>query len=188
MSKSFMAKLLVLLAGFILVPASTAQAAGSTGAAARHAVETGAETSSECSAALQDLHRTLVKVKSMLSAESPDKRAAIRMLREATTNVANAHADRCEFTKAEVSYAPATRDGRTEEAPVAYPELGLDILGGLLGTVTALVSGLVGGALGLVTGVLATVTKLLGIDLPIPPLPSPPLPSPPLPSVSVPAK
>lgn len=176
MSRGFMAKLLVALAGFaVLIPAAAAHAAVDIGA--RTSAEAGGESGDACSTALRDLHRKLTRVKSELSTETPDRRAAIRTLREATSTVANARAEGCAFPSVEVQPATSARPEGAEEPPAAYRELGADVLGGLLGTLSALVSGLAGGALTIVTDLLATVTDLLGIEVPEPPQPEPPQPT-----------
>ncbi|MGH3735523.1 MAG: hypothetical protein ACRDT6_07870 [Micromonosporaceae bacterium] len=159
MSKGFALKLTAVLAGLILVPVTAAQAA----------VETAPDDA--CGSVATELEAQLTEIKESLTTESVDRRVVAEKIEEAQLTATGAQKQEC-LPEATLEENLSPCEAGTE-----------DLLGGLLGTLGAVVAGVLGTALDLVDGLLKTVTGLLGGGcLPEPPVPVPPVPVPPVPS------
>ncbi|MGH3714530.1 MAG: hypothetical protein ACRDT4_13870 [Micromonosporaceae bacterium] len=156
MSKGFTTKLFAVLVGLMLVPATAANAA----------VEPPPDQDQACSNVATDLQTKLEDIKAELTTESVNRPVVAEKVKEAETIASGAQREEC---------LPEL----TLEENVTPCEAGTeDLLGGLLGTLGAVVAGTLKTALDLVNGLLSTLTGLLGGGcLPEPPVPVPPVPS-----------
>lgn len=160
MSRGFMMKLSAVFVGLMLVPATAANAAPDPG--------TDPSQDGACATVATDLETQLEEIKEALTTESVDRPVVADLVKEAEGTATGAQKEEC---------LPATT---LEENLTPCEAATEDLLGGLLGTLGAIVAGTLKVALDLVNGLLSTVTGLLGGGcLPEPPV-DPPV-DPPLP-------
>lgn len=159
MSRGFMMKLTAVLVGLMLVPATAANAA------------TDPAPDDACSTVASELEKKLEEIKAALTTESVDRPQVADLVKEAESTAVGAQQEEC--------LPPTTLEENLTPCEAATE----DLLGGLLGTLGAVVAGVLSTALDLVNGLLKTVTGLLGGGcLPEPPV-TPPVPVPPVPPV-----
>ncbi|MGH3648295.1 MAG: hypothetical protein ACRDTM_14110 [Micromonosporaceae bacterium] len=155
MSRGFMLKLTAVLVGLMLVPAAAATAA-------TEVPETTPQDT--CGSVASELQTKLEEIKSALTTESVDRPVVADLVKEAEGTAAGAQKEEC--------LPPITLEENLAPCEAATE----DLLGGLLGTLGAVIAGTLKTALDLVNGLLSTLTGLLGGGcLPEPPV-DPPVP------------
>jgi hypothetical protein len=168
MSKSSLVKLVAVVAGLILVPATAAHAAVGQPLGAEKTTRTAATpakaataSNAECATVSRELKTNIYRVKWGLTAESPNRAALADRLKETQAIVEQAQADGC------LPVISLRGEAAGCEADAE------DLLGDLLAALGAVVSGVLDTALALVQAVVKALKDLLGGGC-LPPAPTAP--------------